>query len=152
MCESGCMLSSNCLPLIRPRVLLMHTPLRESLVSNSACDVPASSLANSHPRESFLLSIDELRDLTGYRAHHGQTTWLQSNGIAYRLDRCGRPKVLRAVVQQVLGLSAQGDDAIKVLQAPLPSTTVAPDFAALQSLEHCKPFAVAPRSRRAYGA
>lgn len=66
-------------------------------------------LSNSHA-DSLLLSIAELRELSGYRNHGAQVRWLAANLIPYFLDSCGRPRVLRRAIEQRLGFRENGGD------------------------------------------
>jgi len=43
----------------------------------------------------MFLTHDELREVSGYARASMQKQWLRSYGIAYAVDRWGRPKVLR---------------------------------------------------------
>lgn len=66
-------------------------------------------MSNSHA-DSLLLSIAELRELSGYRNHGAQVRWLAANLIPYFLDSCGRPRVLRRAIEQRLGFRENGGD------------------------------------------
>lgn len=66
-------------------------------------------VSNSHA-EPLLLSIAELRELSGYRNHGAQVRWLAANSIPYFLDSCGRPRVLRRAIEQRLGFRENGGD------------------------------------------
>jgi hypothetical protein len=52
------------------------------------------------------LNDQELRDLSGYARADRQTAWLKQQRIPFLLDKDGRPKVLRATVEAVLGPAA----------------------------------------------
>ena len=58
--------------------------------------------------ERLLLSTAELRELCGYRNHGPQIRWLIANSIPYFVDVCGRPRVLRRVIEQRLGFLEHG--------------------------------------------
>lgn len=50
------------------------------------------------------LDDDELAHLTGIvRGHARQAEWLKANRIPFLLDSKGRPKVLRATIETILG-------------------------------------------------
>ena len=66
-------------------------------------------LSKSHA-DSLLLSLAELRELSGYRNHGAQVRWLAANLIPYFLDSCGRPRVLRRAIEQRLGFRENGGD------------------------------------------
>ena len=55
----------------------------------------------------MFLSIDQVKDLTGYQCPRNQIRWLRANGFAHAIARTGRPIVLIAEVEQKL-LSARG--------------------------------------------
>ena len=66
-------------------------------------------MSNSHA-QPLLLSIAELRELSGYRNHALQNRWLGANSIPYFVDSAGRPRVLRRVIEQRLGYRENGSD------------------------------------------
>ncbi|WP_423359656.1 DUF4224 domain-containing protein [Pseudomonas citronellolis] len=51
----------------------------------------------------FLLTAEEVADLSGYSKPSAQARWLKSNGFPFVIGGDGRPKVLRQVVEQRLG-------------------------------------------------
>ena len=85
--------------------------------------------------ESSLLCLTpaEVRELSGYKAHRAQRCWLEANHLRYVLDRCGRPKVLRSVIDARLG-AADGSP-----QSPHPALSnvgepaVRPNFSVLST-------------------
>ncbi len=89
-------------------------------------------MSNNHTA-LLLLSINELRELTGYRNHRSQVTWLQANSIPCFVDSCGRPRVSRRVIEQRLGVHEEGsnsDSSSSVLHAN-PEPRARPNFACL---------------------
>lgn len=53
---------------------------------------------------SLFLTPDELRELTDATLKRLQVQWLDSHGWTYVTSRMGNPKVLRAYMEQRLGL------------------------------------------------
>lgn len=53
---------------------------------------------------SLFLTPDELRELTDSTLKRLQVQWLDSHGWTYVMSRMGNPKVLRAYMEQRLGL------------------------------------------------
>lgn len=51
----------------------------------------------------MFLIADELEELTGYVVPAYQAKWLNRNGYPFDMSAAGRPKVLRAYVDQRLG-------------------------------------------------
>ena len=47
----------------------------------------------------LFLSVDELRELTGYAIKARQIAQLRTMGIAFRINGCGRPVVTRLAVE-----------------------------------------------------
>ena len=54
--------------------------------------------------ESIFLSVEEIRELTGYRHSSGQCRWLSSHGWQFEISRIGRPIVGRDYARQKTGL------------------------------------------------
>jgi len=52
----------------------------------------------------MFLTLDELRDLTGYALPAYQCRWLDRRGYPFETTGNGRPKVLRGYVEKRLGL------------------------------------------------
>ena len=85
-------------------------------------------MSNSHA-QPLLLSIAELRELSGYRNHSLQIRWLFANSIPYFVDSAGRPRVLRRVIEQRLGYRENGTDSdgsaistpVEVVSRPRPN-------------------------------
>lgn len=50
----------------------------------------------------MFLTGDELRELTGYKLASSQCRWLESRGYPFETNASGKPRVLRAYVQQKL--------------------------------------------------
>lgn len=50
----------------------------------------------------MFMSEEDLQSLTGYIRQAEQKRWLRANGVTFKLDRWGRPRVLRAEVERVL--------------------------------------------------
>lgn len=60
--------------------------------------------ADSKPAPAgFLLTSDEVMDLSGYSKPSAQNRWLEQNGLPFLIGGDGRPKVLRNVVERRLG-------------------------------------------------
>jgi hypothetical protein len=74
------------------------------------------------------LSPLELRELSGYTVHRAQCHWLETNQFRFVIDRCGRPKVLRAVVEARLGAIAVVEDLGPTPEPALSTYSVRPDF------------------------
>ena len=53
---------------------------------------------------SLLLSTDELAALTGRVRQSAQRRWLARNGFRFETDADGRPRVLRAQLEQRQGI------------------------------------------------
>ena len=70
---------------------------------------------------SFVLSREDLRELTGYRQPSKMLRWLKENGIAHHIGGDGWPKVIR-----------QGDVLPKTLKRSEPNRQ------ALMELQHGK--------------
>lgn len=56
---------------------------------------------------SLFLTADDLFDLTDTKVRHLQMQWLDNHGWTYTKSRMGNPKVLRAYMEQRLGLGTQ---------------------------------------------
>lgn len=54
----------------------------------------------------MFLTAEELRDLTGYQKPAMQKKWLAARAWAYEVNAAGHPKVLRALVEKRMGISA----------------------------------------------
>lgn len=54
----------------------------------------------------FLLSDDELRDLTGYSKPKYQIIWLRAQGFTFRIAADGHPRVDRSHYLQMMGGAA----------------------------------------------
>ena len=54
--------------------------------------------------ESIFLSVEEIRELTGYRNSSYQRQWLSKHGWQFEVSRIGRPIVGRAYARQKTGL------------------------------------------------
>ncbi|MCC5811352.1 MAG: DUF4224 domain-containing protein [Ectothiorhodospiraceae bacterium] len=52
---------------------------------------------------ALFLNADELQELTARKRPSAQIRWLDSNGVRYTRDAEGRPKVLRAHIDKMLG-------------------------------------------------
>ena len=53
----------------------------------------------------MFLDTNELAELTGYVIPFHQCKWLDRHGYPFELSRAARPKVLKAYVEQRLGLA-----------------------------------------------
>lgn len=73
---------------------------------------------------SFLLTVEDLQSLTGYKRKDGQTGWLRERGWVFETDRKGAPVVSRAYAEWRLGLPVD-----KELRNP--PRRVEPNFSAL---------------------
>lgn len=58
----------------------------------------------------FLLSSDELVELTGYVAHRCQIRWLRNHQFPIVVDQCGRPRVARLLVLARLGFHQDANE------------------------------------------
>ncbi len=56
---------------------------------------------------TLFLSPDELKELTGYQYPSRQKVWLRDRGWKFEADNLGRPKVLRAHLENQLGGSGR---------------------------------------------
>lgn len=54
--------------------------------------------------EPLLLSINEMREVSGYKVRPGQIKWFQKNGFSYTIARDGHPRILREHFKEVMGL------------------------------------------------
>lgn len=54
---------------------------------------------------NMFLTANEIVELTGYQVAHYQACWLTSHGYPFELTNSGKPRVLRAYVEQRLGLT-----------------------------------------------
>ncbi len=68
----------------------------------------------------FFLTTDELEQMTGYKIPRCQRRWLNDNGIDHKVNKFGRPVVIRAVLMQTMGIKRKREPA--------------PDFEALEAL------------------
>lgn len=50
----------------------------------------------------MFMSDEDLQSLTGYVRQAEQKRWLCANSVVFKLDRWGRPRVLRSEVERVL--------------------------------------------------
>lgn len=55
------------------------------------------------PDEVMFLTVDELRELTGYKYSSTQIRWLSDHGWQFEVSGIGRPIVGRAYARQKLG-------------------------------------------------
>lgn len=79
------------------------------------------------------LTSEELRELSGYKAHRAQCCWLEANDLRYVLDRCGRPKVLRSVIDARLGATDLSPQNRLAISSSEEERRVRPDFSALST-------------------
>lgn len=56
---------------------------------------------------SLFLTHLEIAELTGYQIAHYQLCWLKNHGYPHERTSGGKPRVLRAYVEQRLGLSSK---------------------------------------------
>lgn len=68
---------------------------------------------------SLFLTHDEMQELTGYQLPHFQALWLIDHGYPFERTNSGKPRVLRAYIQQRLGLGVISD---------IPRSSTEPDF------------------------
>lgn len=54
--------------------------------------------------EPLLLTINEMRELTGYKYGCKVKFWLEQNGFCFTMGRDGYPRVLREHLKDVMGL------------------------------------------------
>lgn len=73
----------------------------------------------------FLLTPDEVQDITGFKLNRLQVDWLQRKGWRFEVNAIGRPIVARKYAEKMLGC---GDDTMLMGQAP------APNFGALRAV------------------
>ena len=74
----------------------------------------------------MFLTVEEMRELTGYALNSGQIKWLRSKGWKFEVTKQNRPKVARSYFESRLGATSV---APKIEQAfNLPPK---PNFAAL---------------------
>lgn len=81
----------------------------------------------------LFLTVDELADLTGFKAPHCQARWLTRNRWRYVLNRRNAPRVARNHFNERMGCS-DGGSAGRVGQADAINQAAAgeqPNFAAL---------------------
>lgn len=78
----------------------------------------------------LFLTPAELHELSGYKAHRTQCRWLELNQFRFLMDRCGRPKVLRSVLDARLGATDRRDSDPPV-RLIVTDCTVRPDYSAL---------------------
>lgn len=62
----------------------------------------------------FLLTSDEVQDITGFKLNRLQVEWLQRKGWRFEVNAIGRPVVARKYAEKMLGCA---DDAT-VIQRP----------------------------------
>ena len=55
---------------------------------------------------AMFLSPADLTDLTGYQIPAYQARWLEKNGFPFELSAFRKPRVLKAYVEQRLGLAS----------------------------------------------
>lgn len=70
----------------------------------------------------FLLTPDEVHDVTGFKLNRLQVDWLQRKGWRFEVNAVGRPVVARKYAEKMLGC---GDDSAVVMR---------PNFAALRAV------------------
>jgi hypothetical protein len=70
----------------------------------------------------FLLTPDEVQDITGFKLNRLQVDWLQRKGWRFEISAIGRPVVARRYAEKMLGC---GDELAAVLR---------PDFASLRAV------------------
>jgi hypothetical protein len=71
----------------------------------------------------MFLTKQELEELTGYKYSSKQANWLRMRGYKHEIGRNGSPKVLRAHIEEVLGL--------KNITTHSSRRSAKPDFSAL---------------------
>ena len=54
---------------------------------------------------NLCLTPEELHSLTGYRRANDQCRFLDTAGVLYRLNKCGKPVVARTNAERYLGVS-----------------------------------------------
>lgn len=72
----------------------------------------------------LFLSPEELKELTGYVYASRQKSWLKDRGWKFETDNLGRPKVLRAHMENQLGGAGRK------------ASPKEPDFAALKGIRN----------------
>lgn len=98
-----------------------------SMSRSSSVDVVARRGSQA---SGWLLSQDELIQLSGYRLAPAQKRWLDRQSIPYLQDAAGRPRVARATVDRLLGVTST---ALSSIATPNNAAQVAvPNFAALK--------------------
>lgn len=70
----------------------------------------------------FLLTPDEVHDITGFKLNRLQVDWLHRKGWRFEVNAVGRPVVARKYAEKMLGC---GDDG---------GVVVRPNFAALRAV------------------
>lgn len=85
--------------------------------------------------ESSLLCLTpaEVRELSGYKTHRAQCCWLDANHLRYVLDRCGRPKVLRSLIEARLGAADASAQSLHPAPAIAGEPAVRPNFSVLST-------------------
>ena len=53
--------------------------------------------------EPLLLTINEIREITGYKYCSKHRKWFQENGFSFTIGRDGYPRVLRQHFKDVMG-------------------------------------------------
>ena len=69
----------------------------------------------------FLLTPDEVADLTGFKSTGKQVNWLSTKGWRFEVNGCKRPIIARRYAEKMLGCGVVEDQAYK------------PNFAALRA-------------------
>lgn len=70
----------------------------------------------------FLLTPEEVQDITGFKLNRLQTDWLRRKGWRFEINAVGRPVVARKYAEKMLGCS---EDSATVLR---------PNFGALRAV------------------
>lgn len=68
----------------------------------------------------FLLTPDEVNEITGFKLNRLQVDWLQRKGWRFEINAVGRPVVARKYAEKMLGCGEDGGMAVR------------PNFAALR--------------------
>lgn len=51
----------------------------------------------------MFLTSDDIEELTGYKNHAKQISWLARNGIKFLISGDGKPKVLQSQIELLIG-------------------------------------------------
>lgn len=70
----------------------------------------------------FLLTPDEVNEITGFKLNRLQVDWLQRKGWRFEVNAVGRPVVARKYAEKMLGCGEEG------------AAVVRPNFAALRAV------------------